>query len=1141
MCYERYEDSIVTDPIKCPQCGGEVPANFPPGVCPACLLRQGMSPSTLTGAAGEASGASGSSPRRSWTPLTPAELAPKFPQLEIVELLGQGGMGAVYKVRQRDLDRWAALKILPGDVANDPNFSERFQREARALAQLGHQHIVIVYEFGQREGVYFLLMEYIDGVTLRQASRAGQVTEKDALGIVTQICDALQFAHEEGVVHRDIKPENILIDKRGRVKIADFGLAKLLGKQPSFPTLTGTHQIMGTPAYMAPEQMEGSRSIDHRADIFSLGVVFYELLTGELPLGRFAPPSQKYSLDVRLDEIVLRTLEKEPDRRYQQASDVKCDVETIRSQPAVASKNKVEKPRSNSSFARMAALAVAIMLGTFAGLVGCVLFISWLGRSLASQHEVAATPQEPVRTHVVVTLSTAAQKEAAIQRYVAEVERQRLDQQRLEEATRDPNEVNALVQFTADGVKLHPHGFGTDEMTPDQRVTVEKILTAIHGEYLKAEAMHSRRTDEDGGQTVTIEPFGEDLAKLENDLWTAVDTQLPITAQKALRQRLPLYADSSVRLPQVNLREAIMGGGSAPMSSMPSSFGGGGMAGPPAAGGFGSGGTTTTPSNLRYQQLLGWKTNQLSFRISIGRQGKWFRWQIAAPTLEQFAGGFRHSSSEFTTLDSGEAPELPSGLRRFWRESDPSSPTSGGTNVTPKTSTQPKDNPETAFQRAMHAYAVRDWGKYADCFTEDARNESSFEFMTVASQIYGLTELAISSGTRQKQGTMNAHAHAKQFNDSLEKAYPDLKLNSEESQARMKTFIEKLQQTRYSRPERQATTSQFIRETIGDHTRDFFMLGCELMHSLAPNRRPLLQLNQVWVEGDQAGGTHTLQNTKSSPITFKKQDGEWKISGLVDVSISDQTMASGGNPASFNYAPDPNATTQEPAGPTLAEQLLALDRLRAADQTPWEEVEKRANELLAKYTAPADKGRIHWMAAHVNGQSDMRGHGADVTRHGQEALKYERDPVQRGWLYMYLGCAAGLIEKREEATRWHLKSYLELLPFNLPDMAPELPTVGKFRGERFGPTDGEVDPDQIAAEVLQAAEMRARKEAELVRDLVNRRNVTIGLLQDLYGREYKADSDATVTLRKLATEILRDEPTVTDLLQRVWPDSIPKS
>src|SRR6185436_9565753 len=120
------------------------------------------------------SGSGRSRSSRTWIPPTPAELAPRFPQLEIVELLGHGGMGAVYKVRQKDLDRWAALKILPDEVASDPSFAERFQREARALAQLGHQHIVTVYEFGQRDGVYFLLMEYVDGVTLRQASRSGQ-------------------------------------------------------------------------------------------------------------------------------------------------------------------------------------------------------------------------------------------------------------------------------------------------------------------------------------------------------------------------------------------------------------------------------------------------------------------------------------------------------------------------------------------------------------------------------------------------------------------------------------------------------------------------------------------------------------------------------------------------------------------------------------------------------------------------------------------------------------------------------------------------------------------------------------------------------------------------------------------------------
>jgi serine/threonine protein kinase len=146
---------------------------------------------------------------------------------------------------------------------------------------------------------------------------------------VPQICEALQYAHDQGVVHRDIKPENILLDKRGQVKIADFGLAKLLGQEAADSALTGSRQVMGTPHYMAPEQMEKPLAVDHRADIYSLGVVFYEMLTGELPLGRFAPPSQRVHVDVRLDEVVFRALEKEPERRYQHASEVKTEVESI--------------------------------------------------------------------------------------------------------------------------------------------------------------------------------------------------------------------------------------------------------------------------------------------------------------------------------------------------------------------------------------------------------------------------------------------------------------------------------------------------------------------------------------------------------------------------------------------------------------------------------------------------------------------------------------------------------------------------------------------------------------------------------------------------------------------------------------------
>src|SRR5438093_9261337 len=240
-------------------------------------------------------------------------------------------MGLVYKARQPRLDRLVALKILAGDKEKDPHFAERFQREAQALARLNHPNIITVYDFGETAGLYYLLLEYVDGMNLRQLSRSRKIAPEEALAIVPSICEALQYAHQHGIVHRDIKPENILLDTQGRVKIADFGIAKILGVEAPNEPLTGAAQAIGTPHYMAPEQVEKPGTVDHRADIYSLGVVLYEMLTGELPLGRFAPPSCKVQVDVRLDEIVLRALEKEPELRYQQASQVKTDVETIAS------------------------------------------------------------------------------------------------------------------------------------------------------------------------------------------------------------------------------------------------------------------------------------------------------------------------------------------------------------------------------------------------------------------------------------------------------------------------------------------------------------------------------------------------------------------------------------------------------------------------------------------------------------------------------------------------------------------------------------------------------------------------------------------------------------------------------------------
>ncbi len=304
--------------LKCPQCGAPLPSGVLAGLCPACLFKQGAAADTVV------------PPETApFQPPGVEEVARLFPQLEIMALLGKGGMGAVYQARQRALDRIVALKILPPQTAGGPGFIERFNREARALARLNHPNIVAVYEFGQVNGLPFFIMEFVDGLNLRELERAGKLSAREALQIVPQICEALQFAHDEGIVHRDIKPENILLDKKGRVKIADFGIAKILGGTPDMD-LTQTKGAIGTPHYMAPEQMEKPTTVDHRADIFSLGVVFYEMLTGELPLGKFAPPSsRKVEVDVRLDDVVLRALEKDPERRYQHASQVKTAVDTI--------------------------------------------------------------------------------------------------------------------------------------------------------------------------------------------------------------------------------------------------------------------------------------------------------------------------------------------------------------------------------------------------------------------------------------------------------------------------------------------------------------------------------------------------------------------------------------------------------------------------------------------------------------------------------------------------------------------------------------------------------------------------------------------------------------------------------------------
>jgi serine/threonine protein kinase len=298
---------------------------------PASSVLGGLSPDELFARGMQSVKMTGNGALMSWEPPTTEEAARLFPNYEILDLIGRGGMGAVYKARQLALDRIVAIKLLPLEISVDRDFAERFKREARTMAKMNHPHIVSVFDFGTTgEGHLFFVMEYVEGTTLHHIIKTTGLKPPQALEIIVGVCEALAYAHVEGVVHRDIKPANVLVDVRGRVKVTDFGLARLntasTAEQMGY-TMTGT--VLGTPDYMAPEQKRGAH-VDHRADIYSLGVMLYEMLCGQVPQGIFDPPSVRVGVDERVDQVVIRAMQQEPDRRYQNTAEMKHEVQTIR-------------------------------------------------------------------------------------------------------------------------------------------------------------------------------------------------------------------------------------------------------------------------------------------------------------------------------------------------------------------------------------------------------------------------------------------------------------------------------------------------------------------------------------------------------------------------------------------------------------------------------------------------------------------------------------------------------------------------------------------------------------------------------------------------------------------------------------------
>ncbi len=254
----------------------------------------------------------------------PPDLIPGY---RLERLVGRGGMGEVHRATQLSLGRTVAVKVLATELAKDDAFVARFEKEGAALAALSHPNIVSIVDKGNADGTYYLVMEFVDGPSLREVMRSPQLQPAGALKIGLEICRAIDYAHGRGVFHRDLKPENILFDEQagGIAKVTDFGLAGFFDESAiaSRYNVTQTHMSMGTLSYMAPEQRVDAKNADHRADIYSLGVILYELLTGELPVGNFDPPSQKKpGLDKHLDVIVARCLKPAPEDRYQKVAEI---------------------------------------------------------------------------------------------------------------------------------------------------------------------------------------------------------------------------------------------------------------------------------------------------------------------------------------------------------------------------------------------------------------------------------------------------------------------------------------------------------------------------------------------------------------------------------------------------------------------------------------------------------------------------------------------------------------------------------------------------------------------------------------------------------------------------------------------------
>ncbi|MGE0710817.1 MAG: protein kinase [Planctomycetota bacterium] len=293
-------------------------------------------------------------------------------QFELKSELGRGGMAVVYKGYQPSLDRWVAIKTLPAESSANRDLVSRFHREAEAMVSLNHTNIVQIIDKGQDKGLYFFAMEFVEGPSLADMLKQEQMSMDLLFDVALQVCDGLEYAHRKGIVHRDMKPGNVLFEQStGLAKVADFGIARLTQKSEEMITLTATNVGMGTMNYMAPEQKTDAGSVDHRADIYSVGVMIYEMFTGKLPMGRFKLPTKlNPALPRRLDDIVSKCLEADPVDRYASMAELRADLELARGESGGGTLLRSVRDAAERTLTAMAGGG-----GGKAFLVGCFLFL----------------------------------------------------------------------------------------------------------------------------------------------------------------------------------------------------------------------------------------------------------------------------------------------------------------------------------------------------------------------------------------------------------------------------------------------------------------------------------------------------------------------------------------------------------------------------------------------------------------------------------------------------------------------------------------------------------------------------------------------------------------------------------------------